>query len=97
VAGHHYRPEPLKCSLFNSSYFIKPCVFFWLANSTIKIAFLVTSPTSIICPIWLKMFNVIPKIQSESKAPVIAKGTVSKIMKGQQSFRTEQQEQDKLI
>ena len=37
-----------------------PFFWRWLANSTIRIPFLATSPTSMIIPIWLNMFMVCP-------------------------------------
>ena len=41
-----------------ASKMLRPSSCFWLANSTIKIPFLVTMPTNTIIPIWLKIFNV---------------------------------------
>ncbi|MNE36670.1 hypothetical protein D3C80_1304890 [compost metagenome] len=54
----------------------------WFANSTIKIPFLVTRPINMMVPIWLKIFQVCPKSQSENKAPATAIGTVKIIING---------------
>ena len=54
----------------------------WLANSTIRMPFFVTSPMSITIPIWLKMLIVWSKYQSETSAPASASGTVSMIVNG---------------
>ncbi|MNR09078.1 hypothetical protein D3C85_1252670 [compost metagenome] len=54
----------------------------WLANSTIKIPFLVTRPMSIMVPIWLKIFQLWPHNQSDKNAPATAIGTVKMIIIG---------------
>ena len=59
-----------------------PVSCFRLANSTIRIPFLATSPISIIMPIWLKMFIVIPPKYMNTNAPAIARGTVSIMISG---------------
>mgnify|MGYP006178835869 CR=1 FL=1 len=53
-----------------------------MANSTIKIPFLVTKPMSMMIPIWLKIFNVKSNIHKENKAPNNANGTVNIIVSG---------------
>ena len=59
-----------------------PASFLWLANSTIRIPFFETNPTSMMIPIWLKMFIVCPKYHNDTNAPIKASGTVSMIISG---------------
>ena len=54
----------------------------WFAYSTIRIAFLVTSPISMMSPIWEKMFSVIRSANSVSRAPNTASGTENRIVSG---------------
>src|SRR5674476_928641 len=65
-----------------ASIFDIPLNFLWLANSTIRIPFLVTSPISIMIPIWLKIFIVTLKYHINKRAPVKANGTVIITIKG---------------
>ena len=65
-----------------ASFFVSPAVWRWLANSTIRIPFFVTSPISIIIPIWLYIFIVIPNSHINSSAPKRASGTVNIITNG---------------
>ena len=65
-----------------ASFNSKPAALFLLANSTIKIPFLVTSPINIIIPISENIFRVCPKSHKNINAPAIAKGTVIMIIKG---------------
>ena len=67
---------------FTASILENPVAFLWLANSTMRIPFFVTSPISMICPIWLKMLIVWLKYQSERNAPATARGTVNMMMNG---------------
>ena len=59
-----------------------PLSCFWLANSTIRIPFLATNPMSMIIPIWLKIFIVIPPKYINISAPAMARGTVSITING---------------
>ena len=54
----------------------------WLANSTIRIEFLVTSPTSMTSPIWLNRFRVEPTASSVTSAPVNESATATRIVTG---------------
>ena len=59
-----------------------PASCFWLANSTIRMPFLATSPISMMMPIWLKMFIVWSAPHMKTSAPAMASGTVSMITSG---------------
>jgi hypothetical protein len=61
---------------------LMPSALRWLANSTIKIPFLVIYPISMIIPISLNTLMVWPVSLRLSIAPVTAIGTVSRMMKG---------------
>ena len=65
-----------------ASRLFKPFSLFLLANSTINIPFFVTSPISMIIPIFEKMFNVWSNIYKLNNAPANASGTVNIIMNG---------------
>ena len=60
----------------------RPSSRFCLANSTIRMPFLVTSPISITSPIWLNTLSVLPNTHSAPSAPSSASGTVSRIVIG---------------
>ena len=53
-----------------------------LANSTIRIEFFVTRPTSITIPIFEKRFSESPRTQSAIRAPVNERNTATRITKG---------------
>jgi len=59
-----------------------PASCFWLANSTIRMPFLATSPMSMMIPIWLKMFIVCSVLHMKTSAPAMASGTVSMMTSG---------------
>jgi hypothetical protein len=61
-----------------------------LANSTIKIAFLLAKPINITNLTWQNTSLLKPRKYSYAKAPIISKGTESIIIKEQHSFHTEQ-------
>jgi hypothetical protein len=54
----------------------------WLANSTMRIPFLVTKPISMMIPIWEKIFSDCPKTDKLITAPASARGTVIMMIKG---------------
>ena len=60
----------------------RPCSRSWFANSTIRIEFFATSPTSITMPIWLKRLSVVPVSQSVASAPVKESATAIRIVSG---------------
>ena len=62
---------------------VSPRSLSWLAYSTSRIEFLVTSPISRIMPIWLYRLIVEPdQLQQRRSAPVTASGTASSTVNG---------------
>ncbi len=61
---------------------VRPSARSWLANSTIRIAFLVTRPISMIRPMREKMLSDCPNTHSETTAPNTASGTESRMVNG---------------
>ena len=59
-----------------------PCARSRFANSTIRIEFFATSPTSITRPIWLNRFSVWPVAISARSAPVNETATATMIVAG---------------
>ena len=58
----------------------------WLANSTIRMAFLAVRLTSISRPIWPYTSSGRPRSMRPPTAPNMARGTVTRMMKGSAKF-----------
>ena len=73
------RVEP---ALTSASLRERPSRRAWFAKSTSRIAFLVTSPISMISPIMLMMFRLSPVASSASATPTSDSGSESMIANG---------------